>query len=107
MMDPERAALKAFIWMERQPIAGGLFSCELCHTEPATDMHEHWISRGQARGNDELLSAILNSKYNVSGLCNHCNMYRAETEFGRKLLRTRSIERYGKEAIIGWIETLP
>jgi len=70
-------------------------------------MHEHWISRAQAQGNPELMEAILESEYNVSLLCNDCNLNRAESEEGRKLLRRKSLERYGGLAILDWMNKLP
>lgn len=104
-MDPERAKLKALLWMERKiPVAG--VRCELC-TGMATDLHEPWINRHQAGGNEALLKAILTSKYNASTLCNDCNVNYAETQDGREKLRRNLINRYGRGAITKWMNSLP
>ena len=106
-MSAQRAQLKTAVANKlRKPWQHDIY-CELCKRNPATDLHEHWISRGQSTGNMALQQAILNSMYNVSLLCNDCNINHAETEENRKLLRRASVERYGVLTILLWMDSLP
>jgi hypothetical protein len=106
-MTAERAKMKAWLVATRFNYIRGGVVCDLCGELGGSDLHEHWISRAQAQGNPDLEAAILVSPYNASILCNDCNLHRAETEEGRKLLRKKSIERYGKAEILDWIGHLP
>src|SRR5579859_3446588 len=112
-MDIDRAALKAEIILERKVmrlVNGRLAAvnlCDLCGCLNPTDLHECLISRGRARGNPELEQAILHSKYNVSLLCNPCNVRRAEVVVFRRFLISKNIDRYGLAPMTGWVKSLP
>jgi len=106
-MTADRARLKARVFTVRARIGQKIPMCELCGISHASDLHEHWISRGQSTGNPELQEAILTSEYNVSALCNDCNVNYAEKDSSRKLLRKKSIARYGSDAIVKWMLNLP
>ena len=112
-MDADRAALKAEIIQERKVtrlLNGKLVVvnlCDLCACLNPTDLHECLISRGRARGNPELEHATLHSKYNVSLLCNPCNLQRAEIVKCRRLLISKNIDRYGYQPMCAWVYSLP
>jgi hypothetical protein len=106
-MTVARATLKQHLILTRKSVLDLVPRCELCGTARASDMHEVWISRGQAQGNDALMTAILECEYNVVLLCNPCNLRRAETAMGRAFLRNKLMYLYGADVILTWVISLP
>ena len=84
-------------------------ACEICgNAVEALDLHEVIISRGDVRGNDELLRKVTESELNVALVCQNChtNTDRADTVWGRNFLTDQLIYRYSSRAIINWIKML-
>ena len=106
-MTTTRSDLKQKLFLKRKSPLHQTMRCELCGAQAATDLHEVWISRRQAQGNDELTQAILECEYNLALLCNPCNLRRAETALGRAFLRQKLIYQYGAGPIQDWIAKLP
>ena len=82
-------------------------ACEICgNAVAALDLHEVIISRGDVRGNDELLCKVTESELNVALVCQRCHAELADTDWGHRLLTDRLIDRYGSRAIVNWIKML-
>jgi hypothetical protein len=112
-MDLDRAQIKAQLMQERKQmrLIGGklayVLMCDVCGKLGPTDLHESLISRGRARGDDELERLVLLGKCNLNLLCNHCNVKRAEMEKHRRRLVLLNLDRYGLEAMTAWVRGLP
>lgn len=106
-MSAERAELKAQLILKRMSVLDGKMMCEMCGHDPATDLHERWVSRKEAQGNDALMKAVLEAECNLALVCNTCNVYFADTLRGRQRIGMKLVDRYGEMAIRAWIKSLP
>jgi len=112
-MSLERIALKRRLLDERRVMRRSgsrvefVNACEICgNAVDALDLHEVIISRGDVRGNDELLRKVTESEYNVALVDKRCHTDLADTDWGHRLLTDRLIDRYGSRAILSWITML-
>src|SRR5688500_6195758 len=76
--------------------------CKYCHTEIGTEGHHCLIPRNVR------FAEYLNHKINLELACHDCHMSGdLDTYEHRKEFYLRQVERYGREAVHAWIETLP
>lgn len=107
----ERNVLKQHLMLTRAEVTEDGF-CPVCPwcgdaiTRNGPDLHEAIISRGEARGNHELLDEVINSPYNCVLVHHSEHIDEGDTRENDDKAILQLLEHYGVNVILHWLYSL-